>query len=143
MKKKVFVSLPVLLALCLSVPFAEAQQSASSTSPTTTSVRKPKSSGGKSSGRVDAELADLSTNLNLTDDEKAKIKPILEDEHDKIHALKQAKTGSVDDQKAKSKAIRDDANSQIRAILTPDQQTKFESISKKGHKKAAAQTTGV
>lgn len=144
--RKLFVTSPILLTLCLCVPQVQAQQStAGTTAATQQPVKKSKSSGAhKSSGRADAELADLSTSLSLTDDQKAKIKPILDDEHEKIHALRQAKTGSTDDQKAKSKGIRDEANSQIRAILTPDQQTKFQLISKKGHKKAAAaQSTGL
>jgi Spy/CpxP family protein refolding chaperone len=143
--KKLFVTSPILLALCLSVPQVRAQQSSSATTVPTQPVKKSRSSGAhKSSGRAEAELADLSTSLTLTDDQKAKIKPILDDEHEKIHALKQANTGSTDDQKAKSKAIRNEANSQIRGVLTPDQQTKFQSISKRGHKKAAdTQGTGL
>jgi Spy/CpxP family protein refolding chaperone len=137
--KKLFASLPVLIALCLWAPHARAQDA----SPATTgaqSAKHAKAGGGKkSSSRADAELADLSTNLNLTDEQKAKIKPLLEDEHTKIHAAREAKTGSADDQKAKTKVIRDDANTQIRAVLTPEQQTKFDGISKKGHKKAGSQ----
>ena len=137
--KKLFASLPVLVALCFWAPHARAQDATSATT-ASQSGKHAKSEGGKKSmGRAEAELADLSTNLNLTDEQKAKIKPLLEEEHTKIHAVRQANTGSADDEKAKTKVIRDDANAQIRALLTPEQQTKFDGMSKKGHKKAASQ----
>ena len=92
-----------------------------------------KKSGG-SSGRIDSELATLTTQLNLTADEQAKIRPILEDEHGKIRAVRKDSTLSKDDQKSKDKGIRDQANQQIRALLTPDQQQTFDGL-KKGHGK--------
>jgi len=95
-------------------------------------------SGGKShssSGRADAQLADLSQKLSLTDDQKAKIKPILDDQATQIHSLKKDTTISKDDQKAKSKTIRDASSPKIRALLTPDQQKTFDAMPKKGGKK--------
>ncbi len=137
--KKLFASLPVLLALCVWAPHAHAQDAGSATTASQSGKRARSEGGRKSTGRADAALAELSANLNLTGEQKAKIKPLLEDEHTKIRAVREAKTGSADDQKAKTKVIRDDANAQIRAVLTPEQQTKFDGMSKKGHKKAASQ----
>ena len=83
--------------------------------------------------------------MTLTDDQQAKIKPILADEATKIHATKGKKSdaaATADDSKAKTKAIRDDANKQIRALLTPDQQKLFDASSKKeGGKKSAPPAT--
>jgi Spy/CpxP family protein refolding chaperone len=121
MKKHLVLAATIFLAILVSVPCAMAQ-------------KKGKASGGSSS-RVDAQLATLTTQLGLTDDEKAKIQPILSDEVAKIHEVKKDSTLSKDDQKAKNKVIRDSANQQIRALLTPDQQKTFDSISKKGHGK--------
>ncbi len=135
--KKLFASLPVLAALCLWAPHVRAQDATSATT-ASQSAKHARSEGGKN-GRAEVELAELSTNLNLTDEQKAKIKPLLEDEHTKIHAVREAKTGSADDQKAKTRVIREDANAQIRAVLTPEQQTKFDGMSKKGHKKTGSQ----
>ncbi len=137
--KKLFASFPVLVALCVWAPHVRAQDATSATT-APQSGNHAKSEGGKrSAGRAEAELADLSRNLNLTDEQKTKIKPLLEEEHMKIHAVREGNTGSADEQKAKTKVIRDDANAQIRAVLTPEQQTKFDGISKKGHHKAASQ----
>jgi|GEM_PF-2407697 len=97
--------------------------------------KKSKASGAsKSSAHADAKLADLTTKLTLTDEEKAKIKPILDDESAKIHVVKMDKSLSDDDKKAKTKPIREDATKQIRAVLTPQQATIYDTIAKKGGK---------
>jgi len=115
--KKQYVPATFLLALLAFAPSGFAQK---------------KGGAGKSSSRADAQLADLTTKLALTDDEKAKIKPILDDEAAKIHVIKMDKALSVDDKKAKTKPIREDASKQIRAALTSDQAKTYDTISKKG-----------
>ena len=138
--KKLLAIFPILLSLVLVVPHAAAQDASSATpaaTATTKASKTTKKSGGASAAKADSDLADLDTRLTLTDDEKAKIKPILDDETAKIHAIKMAKTGTPDDQKAKTKVIRDAANTQIRAVLTSDQQKAFDNAPKKGSKKAA------
>lgn len=140
--KKLLAIFPIMLGLVLVVPYASAQDASSATPAATATTKATKTtkkakSGGASAAKADSELADLSTRLTLTDDEKAKIKPILDDETAKIHTIKMAKTGSKDDEKAKTKVIRDAANTQIRAVLTPDQQKAFDNAPKKGSKKAA------
>jgi len=143
--KKLLAVFPILLAVALAVPQASAQvpaQTPSVTTPdatTAAATKKGKSTGvKKTSGRADAELADLSTKLTLTDDQKAKVKPIIDDKEAKMHTVKMAKTGSDDDKKAKTKEIRVAADAQIRALLTPDQQKTFDTEKKSGKKEAAA-----
>ena len=137
--KKLLTVFPILLGLVLAVPYASSQDASTSSSTATKSTKSAKKTkASAASAKADTELADLSTKLNLTDDEKAKIKPILDDETAKIHAVKMQKLGSKDDEKAKTKVIRDAANTQIKAVLTPDQQKLFDGDSKKGSKKAAA-----
>jgi protein CpxP len=134
MKKHVAL-FAVLIAISLMTSSAIAQDTP--TTPATT-TKKAKSSGGGAAGRATKELADLTTKLNLTTDQQAKIKPILTDESAKIHAARKASADSADDAKAKSKAIRTDANQQIRALLTPDQQKIFDAEAKKsGSEKSA------
>lgn len=138
------VAASALLALA-TVP-VRAQDTSTSTSTstqttTTAPARKAKASGShKNAGRAQGELDELSRTLNLTDDQKAKIKPILEDKDAQIHAARMDKTGTADQTKAKTKAIREDANTKIRALLTPDQQKQFAGVEHK-HKKDAAPTT--
>ena len=135
MKKHLALS-AALFAVILMASSAIAQDTTSTagTPPTAPAkaAKKGKSSGGGAAGKADADLAVLTKELALTDDQQAKIKPILADQSAKIRASKRASTGSADDAKAKPKAIREDANKQINALLTPDQQKIFAASSKRG-----------
>ncbi len=140
--KKHLALITVSFAVILMASSAIAQDTTpTATTPTTTAPAKAKkgksSSGGASAGKAEADLANLTKTLTLTDDQQAKIKPILFDESAKIHATKAASKGSTDDSKAKNKVIREDANKQIRALLTPDQQKLFDGSKKEGGKKSA------
>jgi Spy/CpxP family protein refolding chaperone len=128
-------------ALVVATPHSIAQDASSaSQSPATGKAGKSKKSkadkAGKNSAKAEAELASLTSSLNLTDEQKAKIKPIIDDKHAKMHAVKKETTTQPDTKKAKIKSIRKDSNEQIRALLTPEQQKTFDATVKKGHKKA-------
>jgi Spy/CpxP family protein refolding chaperone len=128
-----------LAALFVTLPGAVAQQTNGSTKPVVS--------------HADAHLANLTTKLSLTPEEKGKIKPILDSESAKIDALKMDRSLSSDNRKAKIEPIRDDADKQIRAMLTPAQQKTYDSMSKKaesggtkkpgGKKSAPASKSGV
>jgi Spy/CpxP family protein refolding chaperone len=94
------------------------------------SKNSSKSDKGKGSNKVDAELDELNKQLTLTDEQKAKIKPILADKYQKIGALKKDSSVAKDDRKAKTKEIADATTQQIRPLLTPDQQTKLDQMPK-------------
>jgi periplasmic protein CpxP/Spy len=73
-------------------------------------------------------LDHLSKMLSLTDDQKAKIKPILENEATQVQALHQDTTLSMQDRHTKMRGIHDTTIGQIRPLLTSDQQTKLDSM---------------
>ncbi len=77
------------------------------------------------------ELARLSEELQLNDDQKAKIKPLLEDEHKQLVALRQDSSLSSDEKRAKFRSIREETFNQIRPILTADQQKKLQEMQQK------------
>jgi len=142
MKKHLALSAAILAtALMASTAFAQDTTTSAATTPATatTPAKKAKGSGGAAAAKADKELAELTQTLTLTNDQQAKIKPILADEASKIHGGKKAAAGpDADAAKARNKAIRDDANKQINALLTPDQQKLFaESSKKEGSKKSA------
>ena len=64
--------------------------------------------------------------LNLTDAQKAQIKEITDAQKTKREALKNDTTLAPKDKRKQQKALREDAEAQIRAILTPEQQVKFD-----------------
>jgi len=75
--------------------------------------------------KVQASLQHLSSELNLTEDQKAKIKPILQDEVSQLKSVKADTTLSADQKQAKVSEIHGNAKSQIQSILTPEQREKF------------------
>ena len=65
----------------------------------------------------------MTKTLDLTADQQAKIRPILEQAKPQMKAARQ-------ESRQKMKAIRDNVRSQIRPLLTPPQQTKLDAIHK-------------
>lgn len=63
--------------------------------------------------------------LNLTDDQTAQVKTILEDGRTKMEALRSNSSLSQDDRRSQMMSIRKAQNDKIEALLTPDQKTKF------------------
>ena len=68
--------------------------------------------------------------LNLTDAQKAKLKPIMESMRDQMKAMRADTTTSREDKMAKMKAMRAANEKKINAILTPDQQKKLAAMKK-------------
>jgi Spy/CpxP family protein refolding chaperone len=70
----------------------------------------------------------LAKQLELTDEQKTKIKPILEEQAKKIKDLRADTSLLQEDRRAKMKAIRDEVAPKMKEILTPEQFAKFEKM---------------
>ena len=81
---------------------------------------------------ADEQLQRMSRTLNLTDDQKAKIKPILEEQSNKMHELMQDTSLSQQDKRSKFQEIHQNTMSQIKPILTSDQQQKLANMRERG-----------
>ena len=77
---------------------------------------------------LDQHLQMLSEKLNLTDDQKAKIKPILQDQMQQMKAVREDSSLSQEQKRTKMKSIHDSSFDQVNAVLTPEQQTKFKQM---------------
>jgi protein CpxP len=114
--------LTVLVLLAAGLTFAQASQE--SQAPT----------ADKHAGmHHDAESADqqlqmLSEKLNLTDDQKAKVKPILQDQMQQMKAVREDSSLSQEQKRAKMKSVHESLHDQINAVLTPEQQAKFKQM---------------
>jgi protein CpxP len=75
--------------------------------------------------KVQEGLQKLATQLQLTDDQKAKIKPLLQEQYTQLKSVHDDTSLSSDQKQAKMKAIHQDYHSQIQAVLTPEQQKKY------------------
>lgn len=73
-----------------------------------------------------ARLDHMSKMLNLTEDQKAKIKPILDNENQQMQALKSDTSTAKQDRRAKMMDIHKSTMDQIRPILNSDQQAKMD-----------------
>jgi len=69
---------------------------------------------------------DIAKLLNLTDDQKAQVMPIMDAQRKKMSALYNDDSLSTDDKRAKIKAIRYETNAQLKTILTADQYAKWQ-----------------
>jgi Spy/CpxP family protein refolding chaperone len=74
---------------------------------------------------VQDKLQRISTELNLTDDQKTQLKPMLQSEVQELQAVKNDASLSPDQKEAKAKAIHQSFKSQISNVLTPEQQKKW------------------
>ena len=87
------------------------------------------------SASPDAHLQMLSEKLNLTEDQKAKLKPILQDQAQQLKAIRDDASLSPEQKTAKKKALHDTMHDQINAVLTPDQQEKFKQMKQEAMEK--------
>jgi Spy/CpxP family protein refolding chaperone len=75
--------------------------------------------------KVQQRLQHLSSELNLSEDQKSKIQPILQSEAQQFKSVRDDSSLSPDQKQTKMQEIRDNCKSQIAPILTPDQQKKL------------------
>jgi protein CpxP len=77
---------------------------------------------------ADDQLKHLSKKLNLSDDQQAKLKPILEDEHKQMQQLWNDSSMSRQDRFSKMRELRVSGDNQIKSVLNDDQQKKFDEM---------------
>lgn len=75
---------------------------------------------------ADEQLKVLTSKLDLTDDQKARIKPILQGVYEATVKISQDQSLSRDERLARVRPIRYNAHDQISAILTDEQKKKLE-----------------
>jgi protein CpxP len=74
----------------------------------------------------------MAQQLNLTEDQKEKLKPILMKEGMDLKQIRDNTSLSPDDKHAQMKAVHDKYRPDIREILTPEQQQKFDQMKEEG-----------
>ena len=89
-------------------------------------------SGAKARPARGERLQGLAEQLKLTDEQKEKIKPILQDERKKVRELRENKDLARQDRVAKLKEIREDIRAKVKPILTPEQLEKWNKLRSEG-----------
>ncbi len=70
----------------------------------------------------------LTKHLNLTSDQQPKVLDILKSQQSQMESLRSDTSTAPQDRRAKMMEIHKASNDQIRALLTPDQQKKFDAM---------------
>jgi periplasmic protein CpxP/Spy len=127
--------LPILsfaLALAISLPAAaqsSATNSPSQSAPSQTAPAPPPSMQQNAPSTASPNSAQTQANednpLNLTDEQKAKLRPIIADENQQMEALRNDNSMSQAQKIDKANQIRAQASPKIKAILTPEQLQKL------------------
>ena len=117
------IALGSLLALG---PVAQAQDKKPDAAPNAPAGRR--AAGGQD------QLKRITEELKLTDEQAAKLKPILKEEIDKLRALRQDTSLSRQDRAAKTKEIRDAVTGKVKPILTADQVEKWNKFREQGQR---------
>ncbi len=96
-------------------------------------VPLPQNGGQRMRGPMTPEdqLARMTKQLKLTDEQQEKIKPILEEQHQKMMDMRQDTSMSREDRFAKFREVRQESLEKIKPILTSEQQKKWEEIQQK------------
>ena len=91
---------------------------------------------GKRGFSAEQRLERMSTELKLTDEQKPKVKAVLEETGKQYQGLRDL---PQDERRTKMQSIREEENKKLKAILTPDQMEKYtkmqEEMKKGGRKK--------
>jgi Spy/CpxP family protein refolding chaperone len=115
----------LLLAFVTLLPCLALAQSDSTTPPS----GPPPGAGAPHMPRDPAEtLGRMTKALDLTADQQAKLKPIIQDNYDKAMAVVNNKSLSDADRGEQLKALHKDLHTQIATVLTPDQQAKMKQM---------------
>jgi periplasmic protein CpxP/Spy len=129
----------LLLALSLS---AAAQTSA--TNPPSQSARAQAAPQTQPNGSSNAGQSSSQSNednpLNLSDDQKAKLRPIIMEENQQMEALRNDSSMTQEQKIAKANQIRADASPKIKAILTPEQLQKLAELQQERAKEQQQQS---
>ncbi len=82
---------------------------------------------------VDDQLKHLTNKLSLTDDQQAKLKPILEDQRKQMEQIHNDSSLSRQDRFSKMRELHSSTDNQIKAVLNEDQQKKFDKMREEQH----------
>jgi protein CpxP len=118
---------------------APAQSAPSQSAPAQGNSGQMGASSEASPGHAQAQAQSESDNpLNLTDEQKAKLRPIVTAENQQMEALRNDTSLSQEQKVAKANQIREEASPKIKAILTPEQLQKLADLQQKARQNQGA-----
>jgi periplasmic protein CpxP/Spy len=97
--------------------------------------KKEAKKGGKNRFSVEQRMERMSTDLKLTDEQKPKVKTVLEETSKSMQGLREV---PQDERRAKMQSIREKEVTKLKEILTPDQMEKYKKAQEEMKKKGGA-----
>jgi Spy/CpxP family protein refolding chaperone len=85
---------------------------------------------GNRGGMIDPDRSSqmMKQALNLSDDQTAQIRHILEETRSKLEAMRDSTSLSQEDRRSQMMALHQSVSERISAVLTPEQRTKFQEM---------------
>jgi Spy/CpxP family protein refolding chaperone len=120
-----FAGLTFALALAFGLTTAAQTSSTESKQQALPDQNQTDSAGNMHRDRVRERLEWLSQHLNLTEDQKKQLKPILAGELKQMRAVGEDASLTQDQKREKMRQIHEASRPQVQAILTPEQRQKF------------------
>jgi Spy/CpxP family protein refolding chaperone len=141
--KRILFSSALALSLAASTAFCQQQQSAQQPANDATTQQQPAAKHGRHHQDFDPHKAALrlGKRLNLTDDQTAKLEPILATQQQKIASLRSDTTLTKDQRREQFQAIHQDTKTQLSTVLTPDQLQQLQSMHHHGRRSHQQQQT--
>jgi Spy/CpxP family protein refolding chaperone len=96
---------------------------------------------GGGHGMAAKRMGFMAQKLNLTDAQKAQLKPMFQQQRAQMQALKADTTLTPDQKQAKAKEIRAEGRKQFLAVLTPDQQQKLREMRSRHQQRNGSETS--
>ena len=125
--RKPILTIAAVVALFVSAPQIFAQQDAP----------PAQDQAGRHRRSPDEVVDMLDSKLSLSDDQKAKIKPVIEERQQKIQALSDS-SGRRRKKARQMKSIMEDSDKKISAILTEEQRQKYKEVKDQMREQAKA-----
>jgi protein CpxP len=85
--------------------------------------------------RAEDRLRRMSKELNLTDDQKEKVKPILQDEAQQMKSVQADNSLTAQQRRKKMREIHKTFEPQVQAVLTPEQRDKLKNMKQEGRER--------
>lgn len=119
MKKCRLVAAVCAVGFFVSLALGATQQRGSASTPGASASAKPVQT--PQADKADPDTPEADDALNMTDDQRARIKAIRDDAQEQIKAMQKDKTLSDEQRQKKAKQIKMDTRKQVWSVLTPEQ----------------------
>jgi periplasmic protein CpxP/Spy len=107
---------------------------ACSTLATAQDANKDAKKGGRKQFTVEQQMERMTTQLSLTDEQKPKVKPVLEASSKKMQEIRNDTSLDQQARRDKMRPIMEEENKKMKEILTADQFTKYQEMNQRGKK---------